>query len=206
MSTVAGRPVGRASAGRREGVLHSAGFRLFGETLLTGVLVMLSLLPLVTLLAGLAVGVRHLRRHAAGEHDALAVLWRDLGVALRQLLLPGLACMLLLSWLVAEIVLFATGAVPGGAPAVVIAGAALLWVVLLLLRFVAVWQPGAKLRDALHEAARLGLTDPIGSVLLVLAAAMAVLFVWMYPPLVTIAGGLICLALLGVERRRQAIF
>lgn len=60
------------------------------------------------------------------------------------------------------------------------------------------WLPA---RQHLSRAARTATDDLAGSVLLVVAMGLAATLVWMLLPLVVITGGLICLAVVGVEAR-----
>ena len=57
-------------------------FALFGEVLLTGVMVFVLSLPVLTLPAALVAGIRHLRRFTNGEGSSVAGLWRDFRDAL----------------------------------------------------------------------------------------------------------------------------
>ena len=57
--------------------------------MLTGIVVLVASIPLVTLVPALAAGARHLRRHATGVGDSIRVLVVDLGRAIRHLWLLG---------------------------------------------------------------------------------------------------------------------
>jgi hypothetical protein len=50
-------------------------FALFGEVLLTGLLVTVAGLLVVTLPAALAAGIRHLRRYAGAEQSHVRTFW-----------------------------------------------------------------------------------------------------------------------------------
>ncbi len=183
-------------------MLHSAGFALFGETLLVGIVVAVCVLPAVTALAGLAAGARHLKRHVAGEGDGIRSLLEDLGTALRTLLVPGIALVAALLAVAFDLWLLTFVDVPGkGAVTIVLLGAAGL-AVLIAVRFAAGWVPGTPWRRQVREALRLTWTDVAGSALLAAAIGGVAVFAWMYPPLVLIAGGLLALAGVGVEMRR----
>src|SRR3954470_23993863 len=81
----------------------TAKFALLGEVLLVGLLVTLVSLPLVTLPAALATGIRHLRRYIAAEGSPLAAAWRDLRAAFPGGLVVGMAGLVLVLLLIIDI-------------------------------------------------------------------------------------------------------
>lgn len=179
----------------------STGLALFGETVITGVLVGVLALPVVTALPALAAGVRHLRRHLAGESVRLGSVWQDFTAAWRALWraalgLTGAALLLLWNLSLAE-----TGLLPGGAAVRAVSLALLAGWLVLLLRTAAVWRPGTDAAGALREAAARAGADPAGSLLLLLACGLCAVFVWMLLPLVVLAGGLLSLAAVAVDVR-----
>ena len=89
-------------------------FALFGETLLTGIIVLVASIPLVTLVPALAAGARHLRRHATGEGDSIRVLVVDLGRAIRHLWLLGVVVVALAAFLFVDAWALGGMHVPGG--------------------------------------------------------------------------------------------
>ncbi|MDB1088634.1 hypothetical protein PJ985_13760 [Streptomyces sp. ACA25] len=181
-----------------------AGFALFGETVIVGVLVALLSVPLVTALPALAAGSTHMRRHVSGESARTGDLLRDFTAAWRGLwpaALVGTGLGLLLLW---NLTLAEAGVIPGSAG--VLAGSAGLLALLsvLMLRTAGAWRPGCGPVGAVRTAAARTWRDPSGSVLLVLAAGMCLVFGWMLLPLLLLAGGLLVLAVVAVEHRRPA--
>ncbi|UWM48633.1 hypothetical protein N0X72_06130 [Streptomyces carpaticus] len=181
-----------------------AGLTLFGEVVITGVLVAVLAAPLVTAVPALVAGTAHLRRQLTGDSVRLADAWADFTAAWRTLWPLALAfpfAVLLLLW---NLSLAETGLLPGG-PAVyalsLVHGGAL---AVLLLRIAARWHPGTHLGTAVRAAFTDIRDDLSGSLLLVLAAAMCLVFVWMLLPLALLVGGLLALAALGVEHRFAA--
>jgi len=185
-------------------LLHSAGFGLLGEMLLVGILVAVCLLPAVTALAGVAAGTRHLRRHIEGEGDGVRLLLDDLRIALRGLLLPGVALVAALLVVACDLWLLSFVDAPGEGAVKLVLLVAGLGVVLLAVRLAARWTPRLPLRLQLRDAAGAAWRDPVGTLLLAAAVGAAVLFVWMYPPLLVVSGGLVALAGVGVEMRRAS--
>ncbi|MFB4197103.1 hypothetical protein [Streptomyces carpaticus] len=181
-----------------------AGLTLFGEVVITGVLVAVLAAPLITAVPALVAGTAHLRRQLTGDSVRLADVWADFTAAWRALWPLALAfpvAVLLLLW---NLSLAETGLLPGG-PAVyalsLVHGGAL---AVLLLRIAAGWRRDTHAGMALRDALTGTRDDLSGSLLLVLAAAMCLVFVWMLLPLALLAGGLLALAALGVEHRFAA--
>ncbi|MFE6968868.1 hypothetical protein [Isoptericola sp. NPDC057653] len=186
-----------------------AALGLFAEVVLAGVLVALGSLLVVTAVPSLAAGVAHVRRQVTGRDVGLARFARDWWAAVTALWPLGLAAvgvalLLALDWRLAR-----ADVLPGaGVVAVVVAVAAAV-VVAVLARAAGAWsEPGdgadagrRTAREALAEGVRRTQDDLSGSVLLAAAAALCVVFVWMLPPLVLVVGGLLSLAVVGVDAR-----
>lgn len=188
---------------------------LFAEVVVVGVLLVAGSLLLVTAVPSLAAGVAHLRRQATGRDVSFARAVRCWCSAMRTLwplglAAAGVALLLALDWWAA-----AAGVVPG-APAVAVAVAAVATLTLVALArtagYWAMWTEGGlsarhdqattpDARDALRAGIERARNDPGGSALLVAAASLCVLFVWMLPALALVVGGLFALAILGVESR-----
>ncbi|MDT0346477.1 hypothetical protein [Streptomyces litchfieldiae] len=182
----------------------NTGLALFGEVVITGALVALLALPVVTALPALAAGTAHLRRHLSGDSVRVAELLRDFAAACRALWLAGLAftgVALVLLW---NLSLAQAGVIPGsgGMQAVTLVLLAA-WAVLLL-RTAAVWRPGADAAGAVREAVGRAREDVAGSVLLAFGWALCAVFVWMLLPLFLLTGGLLALAAVAVEARAAA--
>jgi hypothetical protein len=101
--------------GRRRA--RGEGFALLGETLLTGVLVLVGSIPVVTVPAALAAGAAHLRRHVGGYDTSVRGYVHDWLVAVRSLWVLGVLLLGVVAVVVVNTGLTASGALPG-APAV----------------------------------------------------------------------------------------
>jgi hypothetical protein len=183
------------------------GFALFGEVVITGVLVAVLALPVVTALPALAAGTAHLRRHLDGESVRVAEVLRDFAAACRGLWRVALAftgAALLLVW---NLSLGQAGVIPGSGGVVAVSVLLLAGWAVLLLRTAAAWRPSVTAAgggELVRRTAKVFWRDPAGSVLLAFAWAMCGVFVWMLVPLALLAGGLLALATLAVEARRGA--
>lgn len=188
-------------------------FALLGETLLTGLLVLVGSLPVVTLPAALAAGIAHLRRHLGGYDSSLRTFVRDWLAAVRGLWMLGVFLVAAVVVVVLNTGLTTSGALPGASAVRWVTWAAAACAAVVLVRAVAAWSddaapdsvvtPGTGTVRVLlaHGAARTR-DDVAGSALLVGALAMCVVLVWMLPPLVLVTGGLLSLAAVAVETRR----
>ncbi|GAA4979527.1 hypothetical protein [Kineococcus glutinatus] len=191
-------PAGDAGPGRRSA---RDSFELFAECLLTGVVVAVLAVPLVTLLPVVAAAVRHLRRVHEGEGGGVRVLLRETARACRGSWAVSGALLALLAVLGLNAVVAGGGQLPGGA--------ALRWVMVALaaaalvvaLRAAATWSPGASWRALVTRAAARSAHDPGGSVLVAAACGLVGLLAWMLPPLVLPGAGIVVLGLLAVEGR-----
>ncbi len=193
-------------------------FALFAETILAGVIVLLLSIPLVTAPAAYAAGVAHLERHLSGRDDSLRSLWGNFRCALPGSWKIGITTAAAAVVLVLNLLLALVGQLPGRAvilPATLIlaaAGAAL------FLRIVANWSggvawdgdadrhpadvPGPQRWAAAYSSAKAdSLRDWSGSLLLLAAVFMAVVFVWMLQALFVIVPGTLVLAAAAVKIR-----
>ncbi|WP_434327283.1 Poxvirus protein I5 [Paenarthrobacter nicotinovorans] len=193
-------------------------FALFAETILAGVIVLLLSIPLVTAPAAYAAGVAHLERHLSGRDDSLRSLWGNFRRALPgswkiEITTAAAAVVLVLNLLLALV-----GQLPGRAvilPATLILAAA---GAVLFLRIVANWSggvtwdgdadrhpadvPGPQRWSAAYSSAKAdSLRDWSGSLLLLAAVFMAVVFVWMLQALFVIVPGTLVLAAAAVKIR-----
>lgn len=184
----------------------TAKFALFGEVLQVGLLVTLVSLPLVTLPAALAAGIRHLRRYVHAEGSPLAAFWADLRRALLGGSLVGLVAVVLTGILVLDIDLARSGALPGG-PAVEVVG----WVGLALVGVAVLaaagrWDPVSGWRAAVRSVPRTVATDVPGALYLAATAGFVVVVAWVLVPLVVPALGCAALAVVAIpERPRRGI-
>ncbi|WP_310207076.1 Poxvirus protein I5 [Paenarthrobacter nitroguajacolicus] len=193
-------------------------FALFAETILAGVIVLLLSVPLVTAPAAYAAGVAHLERHLSGRDDSLRSLWGNFRRALPGSWKFGITTAVAAVVIVLNLLLALVGQLPGRAfilPATVIlatAGA------VLLLRTAANWSGGVTWEgDAGQEPAEMpgrqrwsaayssakddSIRDWSGSLLLLAALFMTVVFVWMLQALFVIVPGTLVLAAAAIKIR-----
>nr|MDT0660348.1 hypothetical protein [Micromonospora sp. DSM 115978] len=177
-------------------------FALFGECLLTGLMVTLAALPVVTLLAALAAGCAQIRAHVDGESTALRAFGGRLRSAYPGSALWSLAAGGAFALLALDAVALRTRVPGGGAVAAVCVLAATAGAVLLL-RAGALWRAGDRWPDLLRRAARrTAVDDRSGSLLLVMAVGLLALVTWQLPPLVIPMVGCVVMASVATERRR----
>ncbi|GAA4768541.1 hypothetical protein [Microbacterium gilvum] len=181
-------------------------FGLFGEVLLTGVLVVAGGLLVLTLPAALAAGSRHLRRYVRAERSTLKQFWADYLRALPAGAVVGLASTLIAGVLALDIVLAGSGDLPGGAAigafgwvlAALLAGA--------LLHVCGTWTPETGWATAIRSLPGAVARDVPGALYLVAAACFVGIATWMFPPLLLPALGCAALAAVAVPvrpRRRR---
>ncbi|BCW37542.1 hypothetical protein StoSoilA2_35980 [Arthrobacter sp. StoSoilA2] len=189
-------------------------FALFSETILAGVVVLLLSIPLVTAPAAYAAGVAHLERHLSGRDDSLRSLWSNFRRALPGSWRTGITTAAAAVVIVMNLLLAWVGQLPGRAvilPATLIlaAGGAVLF-----LRIAANWIGGVnwsgdaaelpgpqRWQAAYAEAKTDAVRDWSGSLLLLAAVFMAVVFVWMLQALFLIVPGMLILAAAAIRIR-----
>jgi hypothetical protein len=186
----------------------TTGFAFFGEVVITGGLVAVLSLPLVTALPALAAGSGHLRRHLNGESVRVADALREFAVASRGLWRAALGftgAAVLLLW---NLSLGQAGVIPGSGGVMAVSVVLMVAWLVLLLRTAAAWRADDEARHGgalVRGAAEHGWRDPVGSVLLAFACAMCGVFVWMLLPLLLVTGGLLSLAAVAVDLRRRPL-
>lgn len=188
-----------------------AALGLFAEVVLAGVLVALGSLLLVTAVPSLAAGVAHVRRQVTGHDIGVARFVRDWWAAVRALWPLGLAAVAVALLLALDWQLARADVLPGAGVVAVVVALAAAAVVVVLARAAGAWSepvadgdgPRLTARAALSVGAQRTQDDLTGSVLLAVAAALCVVFVWMLPPLALVVGGLLALAVVGVESRHR---
>lgn len=188
-----------SASARFAGALRSRGLALFAEVVWVGLLVALSSLPVVTALPAAAAGAARLRRHIAGEDDALNGFVRDLGSALRRGWLAGAIAAAVGFALVVNTTAPMMAAVPGGEALRLVSIAAAVVLGTVALRVAAMWHPDAGWRLLLRTAAARTASDLRGTAMLVLAIVLAATIVWMFAPLVVLAPGLLLFAAVAVS-------
>ena len=179
-------------------------FALFGEVLWTGLLITIAGLPVITLPAALAAGIRHLRRYVNAEESHTRTFWHDW----RQALLPGglivgaittvAAIVLGLDILVAQ-----SGALPGGQAVALIGWAGLLIGATALLMTASAWTPETGWRTAASGILRTAAADPVGIVYLAVAAVLVGVLTWMLVPLILAGLGCAAFAAVAVPARQH---
>ncbi|WOF24291.1 hypothetical protein N8K70_06370 [Microbacterium betulae] len=185
--------------GRNPGA--SGGFALFGEVLLTGVLVTAAGLPVVTLPAALAAGSRHLRRFARAEGSSLRAFGADLRAALPGGLPVGAVAAAIVAVLALDVVLAVSGALPGGGIVGAIGWALLAALGGAVLAVSGAWTPETGWRPAVRALPASVARDVPGALYLVAAACFVGLAAWMLVPLVVPALGCAALASVAVPER-----
>jgi len=191
----------------------SAALGLFAEVALAGVLVFVGSLLLVTAVPSLAAGVAHVRRQVSGHDVGLRRFVHDWWAAVRALWPLGLAAVGVALLLAFDWQLASSGLVPGAEVVAVVVALAAATLVVVLARAAGAWAEGPSpvsgpsaavpARQALTTGARRSQEDLGGSALLVAAVVLCGVFVWMLPPLALLAGGLLAMAVVGVEARRR---
>lgn len=194
-------------------------FALLGETLLTGLLVLVGSLPVVTLPAALAAGCAHLRRHLGGYDTSVRTFARDWLAAARSLWVLGALLPLAAGAVVVNTGLTASGVLPGASVVRWVTWGAAACVAVVLVRAAAAWSddepaPGSPGTEPglvsgpggvwvlVSRGAVRARDDLSGSALVLAALVMCVVLVWMLTPLVLVTGGLLSLAAVAVETRR----
>ena len=210
-------PAGQPTRGER--VAGESRFALLGETLLTGLLVLVGSLPVVTLPAALAAGSAHLRRHLGGYDTSIRTFARDWLAAVRGLWVLGVLLVVAVVVVFVNTGLTASGALPGASAVRWVTWAASAYAAVVVLRAAAAWSdddpvlgsentgsgtaPGSDgVWQLLARGAARTRDDPAGSALLLAALVMCGVLVWMLAPLVLVTGGLLSLAVVAVETRR----
>ena len=179
-------------------------FALFGEVLLTGVLVTIAGIAVVTLPAALAAGIRHLRRYLHAEASPVRFFWRDVRSALPGGLLVGLAGVLLAGLLLLDIDLAGSGMLPGGPVIAVIGWTGLVFAAVALLSAASAWSPERGWRAALSGVPAMLRADLRGALFLAATAGFVGIATWMLVPLIVPALGCAALAVVAIPERRRA--
>jgi hypothetical protein len=178
-----------------------AKFGLFGEVLTIGLLVFVVGILVVTLPAGLAAGIRHLRRYVNAEDSALGLFWGDVRRALPGGILVGVAAALATVILLLDVDLARSGLLPGGIVVQVVGWVGLAATALALLAAVGAWTPEGGWRTAVRSIPRVVSGDVRGAAYLVATSGFVVVVTWVLPPLLIPALGLAALAAVAIPER-----
>jgi hypothetical protein len=176
-------------------------FALFGEVLLTGIIVVVLSIPVVTIPLAVAVGKRHLMRFLRAEGSQLSHVAGDVREGFVGAVGIGCAWLAATGILLMDLLLVASGALPGGIAVGAIAVVLLAALTVLTLWTAAAWTPALGWRAAVRVGFASLRTDAVGSVYLLVGAALAVLFTWMLPPLIIPALGCVCFAVAAISAR-----
>jgi hypothetical protein len=179
-------------------------FALFGEVLLTGLLVTVAGIAVITLPAALAAGIRHLRRYLHAEASPVRFFWRDVRSALPGGLLVGLAAVVVTGLLLLDIDLAGSGMLPGGPVIAVIGWTGLVIAAVVLLSAAGAWTPERGWRTALAGVPASLRGDLRGALFLAATAAFVGVATWMLVPLIVPALGCAVLAVVAIPERRRA--
>ncbi len=177
-------------------------FALFGEVLLTGLLIAVAGLLVVTLPAALAAGIRHLRRYVNAEQSHIRTFWADWRAALPGGLVVGAAATVIAAVLALDIVLANTGALPGGGLVGIVGWAALVVLAVALLAAAGAWTPETGWRAAVRGVPSALVADPVGAVYFAVAAVLTGVVTWMLAPLIIAGLGCSAFAVVAIPARR----
>lgn len=182
-------------------------FVLLGEVLWIGILVTVASIPLVTMPAALAAGIRHLERHIDSREDGVRLFFDEVRVALLPGgMVAGVGVAVVTAALLLQPAVSTAAGVPG-AEALGVVSTVVLWLLwTLAVEACASWSPGTSWRSAIVEGAARCVTSPREGALVALAVALTGIAVWQLPPLVIPALGCLAFAaaVVGVRRRRSA--
>lgn len=187
----------------RRRLAPTGGFALLGEVLLTGVIVTVLALPVLTLPAALAAGIRHLRRFAHDEGSRLSMVLRDTrdaaigGIGVAVVALIGAAAALMAVGLAA--------ADPTGVGTVM---SVIGWLGVGIIATAVVMAAGAWTPEGGWLRAVRGLRDqldasPSAAVYLLVAVAMAAVLTWQFLLLLVPSLGVVAFAVVAVETRAR---
>jgi len=176
-------------------------FGLLGEVLLIGILMAIVSLPVITIPAALAGGVRHLRRYLKAEDSGLEWFWRDVRASLLGGVGIGAASVVLAAVLALDIDLAGSGVLPGGPIVGVVGWLGLAALVLALFTAAGRWSPKAGWLGAFRGVPRAVREDPAGAAYVVATGVFAAVVTWQLVPLVIPALGCIALAIVAVPER-----
>jgi len=177
---------------------------LFGEMLVAGIAVAGVSLAVVTVVPALAAGTQHIERHLSGRSDALRELFATMSAAFRGVWAATLVPVAAIAFLIVNVSLGIRGLVPGGGVLAAVSAVLAAAVAIVTCRAAALWSPGARWPELLRDGRALALSDPIGSVFVLLGLAVSVTVTWMFAPLIVIAPGMLALSLVAAERRRAS--
>ena len=176
-------------------------FGLLGEVLTVGILVTLASVPLVTLPAALAAGVRHMRRFLRAEESTFALAWNDFKAAFVGGIGVAVATAALVLVLLLDIDLANSGALPGGSLIAVVGWVGLAALGVALFTAAGLWSPQVRWRGALRAVPAAVRSDLPGALYLVATGVFATVVTWQLVPLIVPALGCVVLAVVAIPQR-----
>jgi hypothetical protein len=187
--------------GRNPGAVSA--FGLLGEVMMTGLLVTIVGLLVVTLPAGLAAGIRHLRRFVAAEDSRPALFWADV----RAGILPGTVVGVIAAGIAAvlglDILLASGGALPGGEIIAVVGWVGLALLATAVLLAAGAWRPEHGWRGAVRAIPAAVRADVAGALYVVATAVFVGVATWALIPLFIPAIGCAALAVVAIPARAR---
>lgn len=179
-------------------------FALFGEVLWVGILVVVCSLPIVTLPAALAAGIRHLRRFLAAEASGVRLYLADVRRAFAGGAAVVGAAVVASAVLWFDVRLASSGALPGGPVVGAVGVVGLVAVGLALVVAAAGWSPEGGWRRAVRAVPARVAADAAGAAYLVVALGLTAVVTWQLPPLIVPGLGCLVFAVVAIgERRRE---
>lgn len=192
------------TAGEREPARFpgaTAKFALLGEVLLTGVLVALVGIAVVTLPVALAAGVRHLRRFIRAEGSSMAQFFGDVKSGLAGGIGVGAVAALLGLILSFDIAIAGSGLLPGGEAMAVVGWVGLAALGVALLGAAGLWSPETGWRGAVRALPGSLVRDIPGALYLAATAGFVGVATWALAPLIVPALGCAALAVVAIPER-----
>nr|WP_167047915.1 hypothetical protein [Microbacterium halimionae] len=179
----------------------TAKFALLGEVLLVGLLVVIVGLAVVTLPAGLAAGVRHLRRFIRAEGSPQRLFWRDVLAALPGGIAVGFVAVVLAFALTFDIAIATSGALPGGEVIAALGWIGLALGAAALLGAAGQWRPEDGWKGALRALPKVAARDFAGVLYLVATGVFVGVVTWALVPLIIPALGCAVFAVVAIPER-----
>jgi hypothetical protein len=179
----------------------TSAFGLLGEVLVIGVFVTIASLPIVTLPAALAAGVRHLGRYLRAEDSRVVLYWHDLRAALVGGIGIGAAAVAIAVLLGLDLLLASSGLLPGGEAIAVIGWVGLAVLATALCTAAGRWSPETGWLAAVRGVPRAWRADAPGALYLVATVVFVGVVTWQLAPLIIPALGCVALAIFAVPQR-----
>ncbi|MFV0632628.1 hypothetical protein [Demequina sp.] len=177
------------------------GFALWGEVLLTGVMVTVASLGIVTAPAALAAGVRHLMRYAKAQASPWSAFWADVRAAFVGGMGVAAAGGVVVAILVTDIRLAAAGVLPGGGVVAAAGWVGLVALSVVLLTAAGQWDPAAGWRAAFPRAMSQWRGDGGGAAYLTATVVFVGVCTWALPALLPPALGCATMAAVAIPAR-----